>query len=456
MTENSEIYLSSLSKQENKTNFQQMDYKKVLIKIVIWVPISFGILIVSSFSFGLIVQLHRNQTVYLATTSPRRRTLPIAALSYNRFLSSSFANPGLRSTYNNNHQDFSYDLFRAQHVFGGNRPSIRCALENEKERFSNNQNKFYFKQNSFKQRINECTPLARTIALCGVAYYCGSQCGFAMPNFLSVLGSTVVALAKLKSDPNDVIIAEKLVQNFSNFESLYNVTKEICTNNAEKEVEIKETKLMMDIITEQKLAQSERLNSIQGDSSLREKIRSAHTTDFTLYGHKKAATLCRLDMMQQLFEERKIDLHKHYFERGLVQPISNLYLATAYLSWWYYEYPLQTNSDLFIQSFLCKVALITKDVSNEIEDQLRLEQPFDKVKDDFILLQVIGKAIRYFRKKIDVNPFDCLSNDLQQKLICDSFREGFRMVSEKDTLFSYDHQGIAKLVQELLEKYFID
>ena len=50
------------------------------------------------------------------------------------------------------------------------------------------------------------------------------------PDYLNIQ----LAKLKLKSDPNDVIIANNLVGNLSNFERLYNVTKEICTNNAEK------------------------------------------------------------------------------------------------------------------------------------------------------------------------------------------------------------------------------
>ena len=129
--------------------------------------------------------------------------------------------------------------------------------------------------------------------------------------------------------------------------------------------------------------------------------------------------------MQQLFEERKIDLHKHYFEHGLVQLISNLYLATAYLSWWYSEYPLKATSDLFIQFFLCKVALITKDVSNEIEDRLRLEQPFDKVKDDFIFLQVIGKTIRHFCKKMKLAHPIVYQKTYNKNLFLIVFAKGF-------------------------------
>lgn len=410
--------------------------------------------------FRIFTQLRskcKNETVFFTTASPRRQSLPIAALSCSTFLSSSFSNPGLRITYENSNNNHSYNNYNPQGALKFNKPSIRSSLNNEKKSASNHQNNLNFRLSRFKVKP---ILVVKNVALCVAAYYCGSRA----PEVISAIVSIAIRLGRLKIDidtDDSATIAGKVVENLSNFESAFDLTKKV-----NKERKIKETKITMDIIAEQKRAHYYLLDLIDNDTSLRARLQSAFVSDFTYYGQNESATLCRLEMMLQLFEDRKIDICKHYFERGSIQPISNLYVATNYLSWWFSEYSLKKSSDLFIQSFLSNIALLTKTLNNNIEDVLKLDEPFDNVKNEFILFRIIGEAISYFRTQIiilksqpsfnEVSSTDCFSNELKQKLIFESFYEGFRKVSQKRTFISYDHEEIAKLFEEVLQTYFID
>lgn len=145
----------------------------------------------------------------------------------------------------------------------------------------------------------------------------------------------------------------------------------------------------MDNITAEELAHSSLFDQIENYGSLKGRIQFAYVEDQASYVQNQP-TFFRLEAIEQLLTNDKIDFYVSRFQSVVIQPIVNLSLASAYLSWWDPTLPFKTPLDQFIQRLLSKVGSMVSDISYRIENKLKLNKSFDQVIDNFTPLRIIG------------------------------------------------------------------
>lgn len=68
-------------------------------------------------------------------------------------------------------------------------------------------------------------------------------------------------------------------------------------------------------------------------------------------------------MIEQVLANNEIDSCVFQYQAGIIQPLRNLPLATAYLSWWNSTSPLKIDMYKYVQNFLSKIDKMVEDVS---------------------------------------------------------------------------------------------
>jgi hypothetical protein len=150
------------------------------------------------------------------------------------------------------------------------------------------------------------------------------------------------------------------------------------------------------------------LDDIVDEGSLKGRLKYAYTQDQANYFQNQSQSY-RLIALEQLLDVFQTDAAKSQYQKGVVQPIANISLASAYLAWWNPALQFHKPSDRLNQTVLSKVALMVQDLCGDLENCLTKERTLKEIIYFFNTLCASREAREILRYRLAIEKFPLFS-----------------------------------------------
>lgn len=221
----------------------------------------------------------------------------------------------------------------------------------------------------------------------------------------------------------------------------------------------------MYMIDNYKQRQLTRINGIQKDPILKSIIQQAHGDDEVSLAEEDMGTFHRLNALLKMYPIEKIHIIEHTYKKGILYPLNNLALASAYLADFDFQNRLYKGIDYAREGVLDHAALLTQDTCWKLHDSMMLKDSSFHTDDiEFCLanMKIFAYALPYVSLFINTigRRFPSTIEDTnywkeeESVIIAKSVEEGTKQYKKEEATKIAD-TDITKCIANIIEKHGI-